>query len=542
MPYGDEKHKLIYQELVNVLGAQYVCDDPGVLQAYWRDYYAVGVLRRRRPEFVIQPGGTQDIQTVVKLANRHGFPFSIIGTGMFFPTVVANKDYWCMMDSKRLTNIEIDEKNMYAVIQNHVTHVNLHAEAMKKGLFNGIPEAGGQASAFCNTIWAGNQDSSYRTGMASRNLLGVEWVLPNGDILRTGTLACPGGDDYSWGEGPGPDLRGLLRGVSGNNAALGIVTRIAVKLYPWPGPDTWPVTGLAPDKETHLPEDKFKWYMINFPTLEKAVDCMYEMGKCEIGGVLHHLPALYFNWWWARSREEFWKYWVDEYWQKNCVNQVDICVFGWAGTEQMEYEEKVLLQIIKEHGGEMVPDEVYRFSVSTLNNWIRDSNACRWMRIGGGLGNTTIMFDSMDSALKMFPAAFALLEKYTPPALDANHADWILPMDFCHQALGEVDYTFEKTEEICAKVQESFVELMRADRKDKTITLATAMSLQNLAGPAFSNVHHITARIKDAIDPNNVANPGRFIDMEKYKEKIAKVAAESAAKASPPPPPQAKKS
>jgi len=43
----DEKHRLIYNELVNALGADYVSDDPAVTQAYSRDFYAVGSLYRR---------------------------------------------------------------------------------------------------------------------------------------------------------------------------------------------------------------------------------------------------------------------------------------------------------------------------------------------------------------------------------------------------------------------------------------------------------------------------------------------------------------
>ncbi len=50
MPLGDEKHKLIYEELVNVLGADYVSDDPAVTQAYSRDLYALSALRRRSPQ------------------------------------------------------------------------------------------------------------------------------------------------------------------------------------------------------------------------------------------------------------------------------------------------------------------------------------------------------------------------------------------------------------------------------------------------------------------------------------------------------------
>ena len=37
MPLGDDKHKLIYNEMVNILGADYVSDDPAVMEAYSRE-------------------------------------------------------------------------------------------------------------------------------------------------------------------------------------------------------------------------------------------------------------------------------------------------------------------------------------------------------------------------------------------------------------------------------------------------------------------------------------------------------------------------
>jgi len=518
MPFGDEKNKLIYKELLNILGAKHVSNDPAVAQAYSRDLYAVAVLRRRSPEFVVAPGSTEDVQQIIRLANRYKFPFSVIGSGMFFPVTVAASDYWCIIDPKRMNNIEIDDKNMYAIIEPSVTHAQLHAEAIKRGLFVGIPETGGQASSLANTIWAGNQGTGYRTGMASRNLLGFEWVLPNGEILRTGSLAVPG-EGYWWGEGPGPDVRGLLRGVSGNHGALGIVTRIAVKLYPWPGPRVLPTEGVAPDKKCELPEERFKWYLFTYPTLDSAVDAMYEVGKSEIGGIVHHWPPVYFDWWWAKSREEYWSTWIEEYWQRNVKNCVAICLWGFASEKQVEYEEKVLKQIIEETGGKLIPDEVYQtWAPYAVNNWVRDTNACRWMRIGGALGNTHILFDSMDNALALFPAAWERLDRYTPPALDADRSDWILPFDFCHQALGEVDYTFEKTEEFCEIVQRSMAEIIREDRKNKIISLASGMASLSMIGPDFANIHLIVAKIKKALDPNNVANPTRLINMEKMEK------------------------
>ncbi|GAI15914.1 unnamed protein product, partial [marine sediment metagenome] len=95
MPLGDEKHKLICDEMVNIIGADYVSDDPALVEAYSRDFYAVSVLRKQSPEFVALPGGTEDVQQIVRLANRYMFPFSVIGSGMLFPVIGARKPYWC---------------------------------------------------------------------------------------------------------------------------------------------------------------------------------------------------------------------------------------------------------------------------------------------------------------------------------------------------------------------------------------------------------------------------------------------------------------
>ena len=50
----------------------------------------------------------------------------------------------------------------------------------------------------------------------------------------------------------------------------------------------------------------------------------------------------------------------------------------------MNYEQKVLLEIIRETKGELVPDEVYQEWVPyAANNWIRDTSGVRMTRIGG---------------------------------------------------------------------------------------------------------------------------------------------------------------
>ncbi len=500
MPSGDEKHGQIYRALADTLGTDYVSDDAAVTESYTRESQTPSFATQRRAEFIVLPGNTEDIQQIMNLANRYCFPFSVVGSGLMGATMSAAKDYWCIIDPKRMMAIEIDEKNMHALIEPYVTHAQLQAEAMKRGLYMGTPEAGAQSCSLANHIFAGFQGTAYRTGYATRNVLGVEWVLPNGEVLRTGSLAIPEAGHF-WGEGPGPDLRGLLRAIYGHMASLGVVTRIAVKLYPWPGPGIFPAEGIAPDKKSELPLERFKWYFFTYPTLEGAIEAMFEIGKAEIGGVVHKWPTVYFDWWWAKSREEYWDTWVEEYWQKNVKNCVAVCLWGFASEKQLAYEEKVLKSIIQETGGTLIPDEVYqRWVPYCANNWIRDTNGCRMMRIGGGYSLTNATVDSLDDALRAFQAGWKKLDQYTPPALDCDHPDWVAPFDFGHFALTETDYPREKT-----------------DEKDLVHGQGIMIMYKpvNERGPAFATLTQVFARVKKALDPNNIANPGRFIDIEK---------------------------
>jgi len=52
----------------------------------------------------------------------------------------------------------------------------------------------------------------------------------------------------------------------------------------------------------------------------------------------------------------------------------------------------------------------------------------------------------------------------------------------------------------------------------QTAAFPIVLSPQNLTGPALANVHLITGKIKKSLDPNNIANPTRLIDMEAMKQ------------------------
>lgn len=116
------------------------------------------------------------------------------------------------------------------------------------------------------------------------NMLGAEWVMPDGELVRTGSL----GSGLGWfsGEGPGPGVRGIIRGSLGTRGAFGVFTKIALKLFPWPGPATLPVTGTIPAYKTELPAN-ITVHSLAFPSWEAWAASAYKIWNAEIGYIAH---------------------------------------------------------------------------------------------------------------------------------------------------------------------------------------------------------------------------------------------------------------
>jgi hypothetical protein len=208
---------------------------------------------------------------------------------------------------------------------------------------------------------------------------------------------------------------------------------------------------------------------------------------------------------------------VEEYWRKNVKNCVAVCLWGYASEKQVEYEEKVLKQIIQETGGKLIPDDVYQTWVPyTANNWVRDTNGCRMMRVGTFFP-VNLVVDSVDDAMGVFLPNWEIVDKYSPPILDYDHSDWVAPHDLGHAYLFEIDFPHEKTVETGSVVAKAAGEVVKAGMREQTMNGAIGVPF-NVIGPAFANIHLMIAKIKKGLDPNNVANPTRLIDMEKMEK------------------------
>jgi glycolate oxidase len=275
-----------YQEMAEIVGSENVSEEPAVLDGYaWQPFgNANPKVWLERPVATVLPKTAEEVQGIVGVCNKFGLKFKALSTGWGAHAGPSLQDV-VQIDLRRMDQIiEIDEENMYAVVEPYAICAQVQAEVMKRGLNLHIIGAGSGTSplASCTSV-AGMGWTSISTGHNNRNVLAVEWVLPSGKILRLGSLGS--GCGWFCGDGPGPSLRGIMRGNLGASGGIGVFTKCAIKLYSWAGPRQPKIEGTMLDVRTEVPEN-FRIYLCFLPDWEAHTEAVYRIGEAEIGFML----------------------------------------------------------------------------------------------------------------------------------------------------------------------------------------------------------------------------------------------------------------
>ena len=526
--------KIALKALQDVVGAENVSDDEVVCQSYSRvNWLPSGFLQRERlgtdmrPICVVMPETTEEVQAIVRIANRYKFPFIPRGSGYTFQAFPAGAGY-VIIDPKRMDRIiELDGKNMYAVVEPYVSFADLQTEAMKKGLTCPSPLAGAQVSALANFAWHGAYGNSWISGVGAQNLLAYEIVLPDGEIMKSGPPSLSD-DEWFWNDGPGPDLRGLLRGGQfGHAGGLGMVTKISCRLTPWAGPTVLPTQGVSIEKVSPLPPDKFRWYMLKFPFkypeeeekwLRQSGELFYEMGKAEIAVVATHLAKQFLYTYSSKTKQDL----FDN--MKKDVFPSGFCVVGLQATtslEQLNYEEKVLKAIVAKMGAVFVGEDEPSYKVwigRVANEWLRFGHGIRLARPSDCFSIGASNVDSIDSivteilrsnrgARDMLAGDKKLGKAFVQPL--SVHGGWISPQEFGHWCLMTTDVCPEQAVEQANEAIQIIMGHLKGEIEDQSSAAVIHLlgPSYDILGPTFDNVHLIMKEIKKAFDPNNLSNP-----------------------------------
>ncbi len=178
----------IYRVLEDIVGTENISEEMVIIDSYAFQWPAELIPTGHgdhfyiRPEAVVSPGSTEEVQGIVRVCNKYKIKFKAFSTGWGVYGTPASEGV-IQIDLRRMNRIlEINERNMYAVVEPYVIGARLQAELMRRGLKCHMVTAGANCSAFpLAAVGPGNGWSSVSTGSHPRNVLGVEWVLPTGE-------------------------------------------------------------------------------------------------------------------------------------------------------------------------------------------------------------------------------------------------------------------------------------------------------------------------------------------------------------------------
>jgi len=218
----------LLSRLAEIVGQDYVSDRPEELYLYSRD---PGAQKPRRADYVVMPGTVDEVQRIVRLANREKLAITPMGAGLTLSALTVPLKGGMVLDMKRMDRIiEVNEASRYAVIEAGVTQAALRAYLEKNHphLQHSTPESPPTATVAGNILIHGHGHLTPRYGVNSQMVNGMEVVLPTGEVCKLGS----GSVSPNWfSRDPLPDLMGLFLGWLGTT---GIVTRLSIQLFPKP--------------------------------------------------------------------------------------------------------------------------------------------------------------------------------------------------------------------------------------------------------------------------------------------------------------------
>ncbi|MGM0425027.1 MAG: FAD-binding oxidoreductase, partial [Thermodesulfobacteriota bacterium] len=207
--------------LINILGEDNFADNQEELIAYSFD----ATKRQALPEAVVFPSTVEQVAQVLALANQERIPVVPrgAGSGMSGGSVPVHGGIVLVLQGfDRI--LELDADNLVAVVQPGVVTQKLQQAAQEKGLFY-PPDPASMAFSSIGGNIAENSGGlrAVKYGVTRDYVLGLEVVLPNGQIIQTGSKCIKDVVGYN-----------LTQLFVGSEGTLGVITQAILRLLPLP--------------------------------------------------------------------------------------------------------------------------------------------------------------------------------------------------------------------------------------------------------------------------------------------------------------------
>ena len=212
----------ILEQFRLIVGAAYVFTDADSIEKYGKDeteqlHYA--------PQVIVKPRQASEIAQLLKICNEHLIPVTPRGAGTGLTGGALPHLGGLVISMERFNTIlEIDERNLQVTTEPGVITEMLQDAVKEKGLFY-PPDPASKGSCFIGGNISENSGGpkAVKYGVVKDYVLNLEVVLPNGEIIWTGSNVLKNATGYN-----------ITQLIVGSEGTLGIVTKIVLRLIPHP--------------------------------------------------------------------------------------------------------------------------------------------------------------------------------------------------------------------------------------------------------------------------------------------------------------------
>lgn len=212
----------ILEQFKLIVGDDYVFTDAESVEKYGRDeteqlHYA--------PQVIVKPRQAKEIAELLKICNTNLIPVTPRGAGTGLTGGALPHLGGLVISMERFNSIlEIDEKNLQVTTEPGVITELLQDAVKEKGLFY-PPDPASKGSSFIGGNISENSGGpkAVKYGVVKDYVLNLEVVLPNGEIIWTGSNVLKNATGYN-----------ITQLIVGSEGTLGIVTKIVLRLIPHP--------------------------------------------------------------------------------------------------------------------------------------------------------------------------------------------------------------------------------------------------------------------------------------------------------------------